>query len=51
MSKHMNIIRIMQREEIITPSLPCNTTMLNVTNATTMVIKLVNVDCHNMTKR
>jgi hypothetical protein len=50
MFKDMEIIRIMQKEETITPSLPYKTTMLNVTNATTMVIKLVNVDCQNMIK-
>jgi hypothetical protein len=51
MFKDMKTIRIMQKEEIITPSLPYKTTMLNVTNATTMVMKLVNVDCQSMTKR
>jgi hypothetical protein len=46
----MKIIRIMQKEETITPSLHYKTTMLNVTNATTMVINIVNVDCPNMIK-
>jgi hypothetical protein len=46
----MKIIRIMQKEEIITHSLPYKTTMLNVTNSTTMGMKLVNVDFQNMTK-
>jgi hypothetical protein len=50
MLKDIEIIRIMQKEETINPSLPDKTTMLNVTNATTMVIKLVNVDCQNMIK-
>jgi hypothetical protein len=42
--------KIMQKEEIITPSLPYKTTMLNVTNTITMVMKLVNVYCQNITK-
>jgi hypothetical protein len=50
MFKDMKTIRIMQKKEIITP-LPYKTTMLNVTNATTMVMKLVNVYCQSMTKR
>jgi len=50
MFKDMKIIRIIQKEEIITPSLPYKTIMLNVTNATTMVIKLENANCQNMTK-
>ena len=50
MFKDMKTIRIMQKEEIIT-SFPYKTTMLNVTNATTMVMNLVNVDCQIMTKR
>jgi hypothetical protein len=37
MFKDVKTIRIMQKEEIITP-LPYNTTMLNVTNETTMVM-------------
>jgi hypothetical protein len=51
MFKDMKTIRIMQKEEIITPSLPYKTTMLNVTNATTMVMNLVNVECQSMTNR
>jgi hypothetical protein len=50
MFKDMEIIRIIGKEETITPYLPCKNTMLNVTNATTMVINLVNVDFQNMIK-
>jgi hypothetical protein len=51
MFKDMKTIRIIHKEEIITHSLPYKTTMLNVTNVTTMVMKIVNVDCQSMTKR
>jgi hypothetical protein len=43
MFKDMEKIRIIQKEETITPSLPYKTTISNVTNETTMVINLVNV--------
>jgi hypothetical protein len=44
MFKDMKTIRIMQKEEIITHSLPYKTSILNAKNETIMVIRLVNVD-------
>jgi hypothetical protein len=45
MSKDIRTISKIKRSEIIIHFLLCNTSIVNAKNATTMIIKLVNVDC------
>ena len=51
MSKDIRTISTIQRRENITHFLLCNTSIVNAKDATTMVIKPMNVDCQNMIKR
>jgi hypothetical protein len=51
MSKDIRTISTIHRRETITHFLLCKKSIVNSKNATTMVIKLVNVDCKIMIKR
>jgi hypothetical protein len=51
MFKDIRKISTIQRRETITHFLICKTSIVNAKNATTMVIKPMNLDCQNMIKR